>query len=189
MIRNNEIKQSDEGSDTVFSATITDVYTLFNTTPSGLLRSEAEHRLIEYGKNTLVKTRKKSIYIRFLANFTHLMAILLWIGGIAAFVAKMPQLGVAVWMVNLINGVFSFWQEFRAEKAADALMQMLPRKVRVIREGVTQEISAEDLVPGDIMVLSEGDHVSADGRLVEASQLRVDQSTLDRGIASGEKNC
>ena len=178
MIRNNESKQSDEGSDTVFSATITDVYSLFNTNSSGLLRSEAEHRLIEYGKNTLVKTRKKSIYIRFFANFTHMMAILLWIGGIAAFVAKMPQLGIAVWMVNLINGVFSFWQEFRAEKAADALMQMLPRKVRVIREGVTQEISAEDLVPGDIMVLSEGDHVSADGRLVEASQLRVDQSTL-----------
>ena len=178
MIRNNESKQSDDNQDAIFSVDIPDVYNRLNTNPSGLSRSEAEHRLTEYGKNTLVKTRKKSIYIKFLANFTHMMAILLWIGGIAAFIAMMPQLGIAVWMVNLINGLFSFWQEFRAEKAADALMQLLPLKVRTKREGIIQEISAEDLVPGDIIVLSEGDHISADGRLIEASQLRVDQSTL-----------
>lgn len=99
------------------------------------------------------------------------MAILLWVGGIVAFIAHMPQLGIAVWMVNLINGLFSFWQEFRAEKAADALVQLLPLHVRVIRDGITKNIEAEDLVPGDIMVLSEGDHISADGRLIEASEL------------------
>jgi Cation transport ATPase len=84
------------------------------------------------------------------------MAILLWIGGIVALIAHMPQLAAAVWMVNIINGLFSFWQEFRAEKAADALMQLLPVKVRVIRSGVTIEIAAEDLVPGDLMVLTKG---------------------------------
>jgi P-type Ca2+ transporter type 2C len=90
----------------------------------------------------------------------------------------MLQLGIAIWMVNLINGLSSFWQEFRAEKAAEALMQLLPRQVRVIREGVLKEIHAEDLVPGIRMVFAEGDHVSADARLVDEAELRIDQSTL-----------
>ncbi|NLV28004.1 MAG: cation-transporting P-type ATPase [Methanomicrobiales archaeon] len=170
--------QPDNQSTPDFSATVKDIFLKYHTGPSGLSSDEAEIRISKYGKNTLQKTRKKSVYVRFIANFTHLMAILLWIGGFVAFFANMPQLGVAVWMVNLINGAFSFWQEFRAEKAADALMQLLPPKVRIIREGETREIAAEFLVPGDLLVLAEGDHVSADGRLIEASQLRIDQSTL-----------
>ncbi|PKL59806.1 MAG: ATPase, partial [Methanomicrobiales archaeon HGW-Methanomicrobiales-4] len=160
------------------SAPIQEVYPLFGTQSSGLSEEKARENLIRFGKNTLVKTRKKSVIIKFLANFTHLMAILLWVGGCVAFIAQMVQLGIAIWMVNLINGLFAFWQEFRAEKAAEALMQLLPRQVRVIREGVLKEILAEDLVPGDLMVLAEGDHISADARLVEEAELRIDQSTL-----------
>lgn len=65
----------------------------------------------------------------------------------------MPELGIAVWLVNVINGVFSFWQEFRAGKATEALRNMLPSYVRVIRDGQEQKIMAEDLVIGDIMLL------------------------------------
>jgi magnesium-transporting ATPase (P-type) len=167
-----------EHSEQDYSASVQEIYSRYSSGPSGLDPTECLHRLTIYGKNTLIRSKKKSVYIRFFANFTHLMAILLWIGGIVALIAHMPQLAAAVWMVNIINGLFSFWQEFRAEKAADALMQLLPVKVRVIRNGVTIEIAAEDLVPGDLMVLAEGDHISADGRLVEASELRIDQSTL-----------
>jgi len=167
-----------EHSEQDYSASVQEIYSRYSSGPSGLDPTECLHRLTIYGKNTLIQSKKKSVYIRFFANFTHLMAILLWIGGIVALIAHMPQLAAAVWMVNIINGLFSFWQEFRAEKAADALMQLLPVKVRVIRNGVTIEIAAEDLVPGDLMVLAEGDHISADGRLVEASELRIDQSTL-----------
>ena len=162
----------------VYQTPVQEVYPLFGTLSSGLSESQARENLTRHGKNTLVKTRKKSIIIKFLANFTHLMAILLWVGGFVALFAQMLQLGIAIWMVNLINGLFSFWQEFRAEKAAEALMQLLPRRVRVIREGVFKEIPAEDLVPGDVMVLAEGDHISADARLVEEAELRIDQSTL-----------
>ncbi|HOL40757.1 MAG TPA: HAD-IC family P-type ATPase, partial [Methanospirillum sp.] len=161
-----------------YSVSVQEIYSRYSSGPTGLDPTECIQRLTRYGKNTLVRSKKKSVYVRFFANFTHLMAILLWTGGIVAFIAHMPQLAVAVWMVNIINGLFSFWQEFRAEKAADALMQLLPSKVRVIRSGETVEIPAEDLVPGDLMVLAEGDHISADGRLVDASQLRIDQSTL-----------
>lgn len=178
MIGDPNVRPSDDQSELNYSSSISEIFTQFETRSSGLTDDESARRVQKYGKNSLIKPRKKSIYIRFLANFTHLMAILLWVGGIVAFIAHMPQLGIAVWMVNLINGLFSFWQEFRAEKAADALFQLLPLHVRVLRDGITKNIEAEDLVPGDIMVLSEGDHISADGRLIEASELRIDQSTL-----------
>lgn len=155
-----------------------DFFEIYKTGPSGLSHAEAESRLMIYGKNVLVRHRKRSIYVRFLVNFTHLMAILLWAGGVVAFLAQMPQLGFAVWLVNIINGVFSFWQEYRAERASEALMKLLPLHVQVKREGTIREIPAEDLVPGDLILLSEGDHISADGRLVEAISLRIDQSTL-----------
>jgi magnesium-transporting ATPase (P-type) len=162
----------------IYTASVQDIYDAYATGPSGLENAECIKRLKTYGKNILVQPKKASIYLRLFANFTHLMAILLWIGGIVAFIAQMPQLVIAVWLVNIINGIFSFWQEFRAEKAAQAIIELLPVRVRVIRDGQPIEIAAEDLVPGDLMILAEGDHISADGRLVHASQLRVDQSTL-----------
>lgn len=106
------------------------------------------------------------------------MAILLWAGGIIAFLAQLPQIGIAIWMVNIINGAFSFWQEFKAEKATEALRKLLPSYARVLRDGEVQRILAEELVPGDVMLLEEGDRISADARLVDESELRVDQSTL-----------
>jgi magnesium-transporting ATPase (P-type) len=81
-------------------------------------------------------------------------------------------------MVNVINGAFSFWQEYKAEKATEALRKLLPHYVRALRDGQEQRILAEELVPGDVILLSEGDHISADARLVQADELRVDQSTL-----------
>jgi len=116
--------------------------------------------------------------VKFAANFTHLMALLLWIGGVIGFVARMPQLGIAIWTVNLINGLFSFWQEYKAEKAIAALRRLLPTYARVVRDGSEQRISSEQLVPGAVLLLSEGDHISADARVVTEATLRVDQSTL-----------
>lgn len=71
--------------------------------------------------------------VRFLANFTHLMAILLWAAAIIGFISGVPQLGVAICLVNIINGLFSFWQEFKAEKATEALRNLLPSYMKVIR--------------------------------------------------------
>jgi len=143
-----------------------------------LTPDEAAERLARFGPNALREPRGRPLYRKFLAQFTHLMALLLWAGGLIGFLAGMPQIGVAIWAVNLINGAFGFWQEYKAEKAAEALRRILPRRARVRRGGAEAQVPAETLVPGDVLVLSEGDHVSADARVVEEAELRVDQSTL-----------
>ncbi len=157
---------------------VKDVYSLLETRPNGLTSTEAALRLGRSGPNTIQEAAGRTIPSILIANFTHLMAILLWVGGFIALIAQMPQLAVAIWLVNLINGVFAFWQEYRAEKATEALRKLLPAYARVLRDASEQRILAEGLVPGDVIVLGEGDHVSADGRLVEAAEFQVDQSTL-----------
>ena len=157
---------------------VKDVYSLLETRPNGLTSTEAALRLDRSGPNTIQEAAGRTIPSILIANFTHLMAILLWVGGFIALIAQMPQLAVAIWLVNLINGVFAFWQEYRAEKATEALRKLLPAYARVLRDASEQRILAEGLVPGDVIVLGEGDHVSADGRLVEAAEFQVDQSTL-----------
>lgn len=158
--------------------TPSEIYQTLITRPLGLTQAEADARLAEYGPNTLQEAARTPLIIRLVANFTHLMALLLWIGGVVALIAQLPQLAIAIWLVNLINGAFSFWQEFKAEKATEALRRMLPNYARVLRDGAEQRVSAESLVPGDIILLSEGDHISADARLILSEELRVDQSTL-----------
>ncbi|HSL25837.1 MAG TPA: HAD-IC family P-type ATPase, partial [Acidimicrobiia bacterium] len=154
------------------------VFEALHTGPSGLDDREAARRLTEFGPNLLPDPPRPSLLRRLAGNFTHLMALLLWVGGLIAFVAGLPQLGFAILIVNLINGLFSFWQEYKAEKAIEALRSLLPARVSVLRGGIEVQIGAEDLVPGDVLLLSEGDRISADARLVEAMALRVDQSTL-----------
>ncbi len=158
--------------------TPSEVYSALKTSSRGLDQLEAKSRLHQYGYNLLHEAQGRPLLLKLLSNFTHLMALLLWVGGLVAFLAQMPQLGVAIWLVNLINGAFSFWQEYKAERATEALKKLLPRYARVVRGGQEQQIPAEELVPGDVMLLAEGDHVSADGRLVESAELQVDQSTL-----------
>lgn len=155
-----------------------EVYGALDTAKGGLSEHEAASRLKKYGKNLLQEKKGTPLIIKFLSNFTHLMAILLWGAGIVALIAQIPELAIAIWMVNIINGAFSFWQEFRAGKATEALKKMLPDHVRVLRDGQEQQLLAEDLVPGDVILLSEGDRISADARLVDDNDLRVNQSTL-----------
>ena len=162
----------------IHTVPVSTVYEILDSRPQGLTQAEAKVRFQRYGRNTIRTVAATSLILKFLSNFTHLMALLLWVGGLIGFLAQMPQLGVAIWLVNLINGAFSFWQEYKAEKATEALQRMLPTYARVLRDGQELRLLAEELVPGDVILLAEGDHISADGRLVHEAELRVDQSTL-----------
>ncbi len=165
-------------ADNLHQHSVAEAYAALGTDARGLAAAEAAARLRSCGPNMLETVRRKPLIWTFLGQFTHLMALLLWVGGLVGFIAQMPQLAVAIWMVNLINGLFSFWQEYRAERATEALRALLPAHARVLRDGEVREILRAEVVPGDVLMLAEGDHISADGRLVEAHELRVDQSTL-----------
>ncbi len=177
-MNNSLVSNIKQQKQTVYSLAPDAVYAALFTCVEGLNSQDAKERLTAFGENRLKEARKTPLVVKLLSNFTHLMALLLWVAGVMAFIAGMPQLGIAVWMVNLINGAFSFWQEFRAERATDALKKMLPSYVRVFRDAAEQRLLAEELVPGDIILLNEGDSISADCRLVESAELRTDQSTL-----------
>jgi P-type Ca2+ transporter type 2C len=155
-----------------------EVFVALRSDPAGLSEREAAARLDATGPNHLVAAAPPRLLRRFVANVTHLMALLLWAAGILALVADLPQLAVAVWVVNLLNGGFSTWQEHRAERAVQELRKLLPQEARVLRDGVERRVDAEGLVPGDVLLLGEGDRVSADARIVESHELRVDQSSL-----------
>jgi len=154
------------------------VYELLGSTPEGLTAEEASKRLEKYGRNVLEAKRGTPLWRKFLVNFVHFFAIMLWIAAILSFVAKMPELGYACIAVIVINGIFTFWQEFKAEKAIESLQKILPRKARVIRAGKETEIEAEDLVPGDLVLLEAGNNLSADARLIEAREMMVNNSAL-----------
>jgi magnesium-transporting ATPase (P-type) len=132
---------------TIHTLTIAEVNAALGTCSGGLEGTEAAQRLGLFGPNAIRPVRGRPLIVRFLANFTHLMAILLWVGGIVGFLARMPQLGIAIWLVNVINGIFSFWQEFRAEKATEALRLLLPAFARVVRDGQELRLPARSWCP------------------------------------------
>jgi sodium/potassium-transporting ATPase subunit alpha len=155
------------------------------TTAAGLDAAEARRRLAEFGPNHVEEVAREHLLLGFAREFTHFFAIILWIGAALAFLADyfdpgqgMGRLGVAIVGVIIVNGIFSFWQEYKAEQAVEALRQLLPQKVQALRGGEIVEMLASELVPGDIVVLEEGNFIPADCRLIEASALRVNTATV-----------
>ena len=150
----------------------------------GLAKQEVENRQKEYGKNKLKEKPKETILIRFIKQFNDFMIIILIIASIISAGVSYMQgendyidsiIIIAIVVLNAIMGVI---QETKAEKSIEALQKMTPRKSKVIREGKTEEINAEDLVPGDIVILEAGSYVPADSRIIEAHNLKIEESSL-----------
>ncbi|KHD40884.1 hypothetical protein NA32_01125 [Streptococcus hongkongensis] len=163
---------------TIHACSEKEAYERLNTSEKGLTQKEASQRQAQLGKNIINEAKKEPLILVFIKNFTGLMAILLWVAGAIAIYSHSPELGIAIWMVNIINGIFSFVQEHRASKATEALKKMLPSYVRLVRDGKEVKELAENLVPGDLVMIEEGDRISADGRLIFARALKVNQSAL-----------
>ncbi|MFZ9521407.1 MAG: HAD-IC family P-type ATPase [Silvanigrellaceae bacterium] len=153
--------------------------------PAGLNSAEAEKRLAEYGINSIERRKKENPILIFSRELSNLLAIVLWITAVVVFSIAfiyaqkdMYPLGFAIIGVVLINAFFSFWQSLKAERAMEALQNILPVKSLVIRSSNWLSIAAETLVPGDIISLREGDTAAADIRLLESHSLRVDTSHI-----------
>ena len=144
----------------------------------GLTRAEVAARLANDGPNRLPAPRRRSAWRRLASEMVHFFALLLWVAGVLAFVAGMPALGVAIFVVVVINGAFAFAQEERAERATERLADLMPVRVTVRREGHTTVVDADEVVVGDVVLLSPGDRIAADLTVVESHDLRVDESML-----------
>lgn len=148
------------------------------TSADGLSHDEALRRHSQSGPNEIPEHRATPVWRRFARQLVQFFALMLWVAGGLSFAVGEPALGVAIFSVIIINATFAFAQEFRAERAAQRLRDLLPRRVTVIRDRVRREVDAADLVVGDLVVLRSGDRISADMTVRESQNLSVDTSML-----------
>ena len=145
---------------------------------AGLELQDARTRTRLHGPNRLAEKPPRSPWILFFGQFKNvLILVLILAAALAASIGKLTDAAVILTVV-LLNAALGFYQEYRAEQSLAALKKMLPSKARVRREGNTHELSAERLVPGDIVLLDAGDRVPADGRLIATFSLEINESTL-----------
>ena len=165
---------------------------LLRTDPKrGLTNDEAAKRLQLYGFNRIEAVRKEKWYWILLRQFTDVLIIILLIAAAISYAIGEVGDTVTILAIVVLNGILGFVQEYKAEKAIEALQKMLSPQCRVLRDGSEIEIDASLLVPGDIVLLEIGDRVPADLRLVEAVNLKVDESALTGesvSIAKGIKS-
>lgn len=169
----------------ITEATKEELFKLLDTSEAGLAEEESKRRLSHFGFNEIKEARRSPLILKFLNQFTHFLAIILWLAAALAFISDwihpgegMRHLGFAIIGVIVINAIFAFVQEYRAEKAIEKLKLMLPFYVKVIRDGAEKQILARELVPGDLIILSEGDKVPADARVIESNSLTVNNAPL-----------
>ncbi len=150
----------------------------------GLTEEEVKIRQAKYGKNKLKDKKKESIIIKFIKQFNDFMIITLIIASIiSAVISKMQGENdyvdsIIIIGIVIFNALMGVIQEAKAEKSIEALKQMTPQITKVIRNGKTTEINAEDLVKGDIVILETGNFIPADCRIIESHNLKIEESSL-----------
>ena len=147
------------------------------TSAGGLTQREAERRLVQFGPNRLQRRGGRRWPRELVHQFTHPLALLLWAAAGLAWIAGIAAVAVAIVIVIVINAAFAFIQEIQAERAVEALAEYLPDQARALRNGSPRQLPATELVPGDVVLLGEGERISADARLFEGA-LEVDNSAL-----------
>ncbi|RGE45077.1 HAD family hydrolase [Comamonas testosteroni] len=154
------------------------VLTQLQSTPAGLRSEQAHERLLQYGPNVLPAAASRGVLARFLSQFNNLLIyVLLGSSVVTALLQHWVDTGVILAVV-LINAVFGFVQEGRAEKALDAVKAMVSSRANVLRDGLRMAVPAQELAPGDCVLLEAGDRVPADLRLLRASSLKLDEAML-----------
>ena len=148
-----------------------------HTTEHGLSSREAARRLVQYGPNVLERRGGVQWPREIGRQLTHPLALLLWLAAALSFAVGSVTVGIAVVLVIILNAVFAFVQELQAERAVEALAKYMPQRVTALRDGVPAAIDATGLVPGDVVLLAEGERIAADMRLL-AGAVEVDLSAL-----------
>lgn len=155
---------------------------------TGLASEEARRRYAQYGPNELIEKKRKSLWMMFFDQFKDFMIIVLIAAAFVAGVIGEPADSIAIAVIVMLNAVLGFVQEYRAEKAMDALKKLAAPSAVVIRDGQAASVAAAQLVPGDLVILEAGNVVPADIRLTEAVQLRIQESALTGESVAVEKD-
>jgi magnesium-transporting ATPase (P-type) len=153
----------------------------------GLDAAEAAERLRAYGPNRLPQGKKKGPLMRFLAQFNNILVYVLLTAGFIKLMLSLWLDASIIFAVVILNSLLGFLQEGRAEKALDSIRNMLSAEARAVRDGETRLIPAEDLTPGDTVLLESGDKIPADLRLVDAKNLRTEEAALTGESVPAEK--
>src|SRR6476661_7123491 len=164
------------------------VKTLATGTEKGLSATEASSRLEKCGPNRLPEGKKRGPFVRFISQFNNIL-VFVFLG--AGFIKLMLNLWVdasIIFGVVVLNALLGFVQEGKAERALDSIRNMLSAEARTIRDGETRMISAEELVPGDVVLLESGDKVPADLRLADAKNFRTEEAALTGESVPAEKS-
>ena len=148
------------------------------TTPNGLTQKEAELRLAKYGPNALARAQGFSALGLFINQFKNGLVLLLLVAGVASFFMGEQLDALLILAIVLLNALLGFFQEYRAEKSLEKLRQLSSPTASVLRDGTEQKLDASLLVPGDIIVLREGDKVPADARIIESRSLQTLEAAL-----------
>ncbi|MGR8932895.1 MAG: cation-translocating P-type ATPase [Gammaproteobacteria bacterium] len=165
-----------------------------NASVRGLAAAEAQRRLLRYGSNRIAFHRARSPWLLFLGEFKALFPLLLLISALLAFWADHLSpgegynlIGWALSAVVLLNALVSFAQNYKVEKLMLSFLDYIPKSVNVLRDGRPTLLDAKQLVPGDVLLVQEGDKISADGVILECAQLLVDESILSGESLSVDK--
>jgi Ca2+-transporting ATPase len=173
---------------------VSEVIESLNSGIQGLTRDEADRRLAQFGPNELAEKRKTPPWVLFLEQFKNFLIIILLVAAVVSGVLALTGEGdiwdpILIAIIVLFAAGLGFVQEYRSEKALEALKQMTASTATVIRDGEEEDIPARDLVPGDIILLQTGDRIPADSRLTEAVNLKIDEAPLTgESISVGKTN-
>lgn len=159
------------------------IFDILSTSTSGLTSDEANKLLIKYGENELEEKKRRPAFLFFLDQFKDVMIIILILAAIASgFIGELIDTIIII-VIVFLNALLGFIQEYKAEKAMEALKRLTVLKAKVIRDGINKIIPSSKLVVGDIVLIEAGDIVPADIRIIESNSLRIDESSL-----TGESN-
>src|SRR5215468_5417714 len=155
---------------------------------TGLDPAEASRRLQKYGPNRLPEGKKRGPFMRFLSQFNNILVYVLLGAGFTKLMLNLWVDAAIIFGVVILNALLGFFQEGKAEKALESIRNMLSAEARTLRGGETRMIAAEELVPGDIVLLESGDKIPADLRLADAKNLRTEEAALTGESVPADKN-
>jgi Ca2+-transporting ATPase len=174
-------------SSPIYALRVPDIFQAMETSTQGISNAEAVSRRSLYGQNVLSEQPRPSGWQKVFSQARHPFVLLMLLAIIISLWQGDWTLALVIFLLTLTNGIFSYWRENRAEQAIVKLRQLLPSYAHIIRDGSDTHIPASDVVPGDLLVLAEGDNIAADARVIEEYGLRVNNASLTGEAVAARK--